>query len=203
MRDSARALYRTAILDAAESVFSERGFATARVQEIAQRAGLAVGTIYNYFVRKEDILVALLEERAFAFIEAFAPAPHDPEAYRPRLVARLARLMDYIASHRAFFTLASEHGLFGSSTSSAKALFGGRRLSSASAYERALLAVVDAGIEEGVLASIDRDLLAVHLRHSIRSASQWLKLRPEIPAEKAGRMAAELFLYGATKRPRR
>jgi len=47
---------RGLIREAAIRVFSEKGFHEARADEIAQTAGVAVGTIYNYFKNKEDIL---------------------------------------------------------------------------------------------------------------------------------------------------
>src|SRR4051812_16884451 len=106
VRDEAKALYRKAILDAAEEVFSERGVAAARVQDIAARARLAVGTIYNHFEQKEDVLLALLSERTMGFIEAFRASKDDSPAFAERLVARIVRLLAYIASHRAFFEVA-------------------------------------------------------------------------------------------------
>src|SRR5450432_2663739 len=62
-RDEARALFRNAILDAAEAVFAERGFHGARIQDIAERARIAVGTVYNHFADKDEVLSALLDER--------------------------------------------------------------------------------------------------------------------------------------------
>ena len=49
---------RQAILDAALSVFAERGFEAARLDDVAARAGVAKGTLYLYFRDKE----ALFEE---------------------------------------------------------------------------------------------------------------------------------------------
>jgi TetR/AcrR family fatty acid metabolism transcriptional regulator len=48
---------RERIREAAIKVFSEKGFYEARADEIAQTAGVAVGTIYNYFKNKEAILL--------------------------------------------------------------------------------------------------------------------------------------------------
>jgi TetR/AcrR family fatty acid metabolism transcriptional regulator len=48
---------RDAIREAGIRVFSAKGFHEARADEIAQAAGVAVGTIYNYFKSKEDILL--------------------------------------------------------------------------------------------------------------------------------------------------
>src|SRR5690349_24346273 len=43
------------IIDAALAVFDERGLAGARLDDIAQRAGIAKGTIYLYFPNKEEL----------------------------------------------------------------------------------------------------------------------------------------------------
>jgi AcrR family transcriptional regulator len=51
------------LLDAALAVFIEKGFAAARPEEIALRAGVSKGTLYLYFHSKEDMLAALIEER--------------------------------------------------------------------------------------------------------------------------------------------
>jgi len=52
---------REAILRAAWQCAAKYGFAKSTIQEIAREAGLAKGTIYNYFEKKEDILLALVE----------------------------------------------------------------------------------------------------------------------------------------------
>ena len=48
------------ILDAALVQFSKKGFDQATTAEIAQTAGIAEGTIYNYYPSKYDLLVALV-----------------------------------------------------------------------------------------------------------------------------------------------
>lgn len=50
----------TAILDAALDVFSEKGFADARLDEIAARAAVAKGTVYLYVSSKHDLLERLI-----------------------------------------------------------------------------------------------------------------------------------------------
>ncbi len=47
------------ILDAALKVFAKKGFRGATIREIASEAGVAEGTIYNYFQSKEDLLLSL------------------------------------------------------------------------------------------------------------------------------------------------
>ena len=57
------------LLDAALSVFVERGFAAARAEEIAARAGVSKGTLYLYFNSKEDLLKTLIAEGFSSRIE--------------------------------------------------------------------------------------------------------------------------------------
>jgi AcrR family transcriptional regulator len=52
---------RRAILDAAVSVVVERGYAAARVADIAARAGTSTGTVHYYFPTKVDVLDAALQ----------------------------------------------------------------------------------------------------------------------------------------------
>ena len=59
-----------AILDAALDVFAEKGFADARLDDVAARAGVAKGTIYLYFASKEALFEALIRSGIAAPIEA-------------------------------------------------------------------------------------------------------------------------------------
>jgi AcrR family transcriptional regulator len=51
------------ILDAALEVFSEKGYHTATVDEIAERAGVGKGTLYRYFANKETLFNELVRLR--------------------------------------------------------------------------------------------------------------------------------------------
>jgi TetR/AcrR family fatty acid metabolism transcriptional regulator len=79
------------ILDAAIAVIAERGFHNSRVSDIADRAGVADGTIYLYFKSKEQILMTALESAFEAFIaqaKTELAAPSDATA-KLRILARL------------------------------------------------------------------------------------------------------------------
>jgi TetR/AcrR family transcriptional regulator, repressor for uid operon len=49
------------ILEAAAAVFAERGFRTTRVADVAERAGIGKGTLYEYFRSKEDLFLRLFD----------------------------------------------------------------------------------------------------------------------------------------------
>jgi AcrR family transcriptional regulator len=58
------------ILAAAMAVFAERGFAGARLEDVAARAGVSKGAIYLYFPTKEDLFRAVVDQSIAPNIEA-------------------------------------------------------------------------------------------------------------------------------------
>jgi TetR/AcrR family transcriptional regulator, fatty acid metabolism regulator protein len=57
------------ILDAAIEVIAEHGFFHSRVSEIADRAGVADGTIYLYFKNKDELLMAAIDSAFHRFTQ--------------------------------------------------------------------------------------------------------------------------------------
>jgi len=57
------------IIKAALAVFGECGLANARLQDIAERAGVSKGTIYLYFPNKEELFREMIRQTAVAAIE--------------------------------------------------------------------------------------------------------------------------------------
>jgi len=77
-RERERLVRRLAMLDAALSVFGEKGFEGATLDEIAERAEFGKGTLYNYFPGgKDELYRSLFEERVvnglYAVVEATLP----------------------------------------------------------------------------------------------------------------------------------
>ena len=52
---------KSQILKAAESVFTQKGFDEARMDDIADKTGLSKGTLYLYFKSKDDLIIAILD----------------------------------------------------------------------------------------------------------------------------------------------
>ena len=78
MTDSTQGGRREDILAAAEKVFEANGYAAATVDAVAAAAGVAKGSIYNYFKSKQDLFTQLFSEliaRQIAGAEALTKAP--------------------------------------------------------------------------------------------------------------------------------
>ena len=76
MQVRAREAYRDAILDAAERVLVAGHFGEAKVAEIAEQAGVSVGTLYNYFSSKEHVLESLFERGRSQLFGLLEPDQH-------------------------------------------------------------------------------------------------------------------------------
>src|ERR687891_1363745 len=82
------------ICAAALEVFTEKGFAAARLEEIAKRAGVSKGTLYLYFKDKEDLFRAVVRDTVAPNIEtvrtmvaaADVPFPQIVRMFLPRFV---------------------------------------------------------------------------------------------------------------------
>ena len=51
------------IIDAAYNLMVDQGYAATSMRQISKKAGLSLGSIYNHFSSKEEVFVAILEER--------------------------------------------------------------------------------------------------------------------------------------------
>ncbi|HEX3772239.1 MAG TPA: TetR/AcrR family transcriptional regulator [Polyangiaceae bacterium] len=215
-REEARQLFRNAILDAAEAVFADRGFHGARIQDIAERARIAVGTVYNHFTQKDDVLHALLEERTAGLLATIREGEDDPTGFRARLEARVARMLAYVREHRAFFAIANEHGLFaGAVAPSARSSRGGTDAAHAtSERSRAALermetfracfrAIVEEGIASGDLEPLDADALARFLGGTMRAFILSSLAQDGADVQEQAAMTTDLFLHGAARRRKR
>src|SRR3954452_19965820 len=84
LQETLIAARRQQILDAATKVFAAKGFHRTTIREIAQEAGIADGTIYNYFANKDALLLGILDrlnetgEREAHFTQ---PTALDPEHF--------------------------------------------------------------------------------------------------------------------------
>src|SRR3954464_9054153 len=81
---------REAILDVAEAVFLEQGFAAASMSEIAARLGGSKGTLYNYFKSKDELFQAYVQRRCVLNLDEIYGIESRAESVRETL-ARVGR----------------------------------------------------------------------------------------------------------------
>jgi AcrR family transcriptional regulator len=70
---------RRRLLEAAESLFLERGFHAASLEAVAERAGFSTGAVYSRFDSKADLFLALLDARYPRTVDSFKKVVADAE----------------------------------------------------------------------------------------------------------------------------
>jgi AcrR family transcriptional regulator len=104
-RGEKRAQQRQNILDAARSVFFRDGFMNANLDEVAQRAGVAKGTLYRYFENKAELYVAVLSANGDVFERKMRDTlePQLPPADQVRRMSRF--YIEHWTAHREYFQI--------------------------------------------------------------------------------------------------
>lgn len=59
---------RRRLMDALDSLITERGFEAVSMSDVAARSGIRRTTIYNHFTDKEDLLIAFVEEKTSEYL---------------------------------------------------------------------------------------------------------------------------------------
>lgn len=78
-----------AIIQASAQVLELRGYQGATTNRIAERAGVSVGTLYQYFTNKDEIFNALIEREAAVFLRAIEESISGPEIENRAAIRRL------------------------------------------------------------------------------------------------------------------
>jgi len=102
---------RERILRAAEALIADRGLERVKMEEIAARAGVAKGTVFQRFGNRAGLAVALLDERERELQDAIlaGPPPLGPGAPADaRLVAFLEAIAEFTDAHHELL-IVSDH----------------------------------------------------------------------------------------------
>ena len=89
---------RSAILEAAEDLFAERGFAATRLEDIAERVGIKRASIVYYFKDKRELYEAVLGSVVGGLQQALAAEVSRHEDLAMRIEAAVSIWVDYVGS---------------------------------------------------------------------------------------------------------
>ncbi len=101
-----KARTRAAILEAASDLFRQQGYEDTAIQQIAERADIGVGTLYGYFVSKEDMLREVLKLHSEQAIQRYRATVDHATPSIDRLLTALNTFADYIADNRSILQAA-------------------------------------------------------------------------------------------------
>jgi AcrR family transcriptional regulator len=110
LRQRVKVLFRDQLLQSAEELFAEQGLQAAKIEHIAQRAGVAVGTVYNYFADRDALLRAVMERRCQQLSEDLSAVEEQTRGrpFHARLDAFLQGLLDHLDRQRRFYSILAQ-----------------------------------------------------------------------------------------------
>lgn len=194
LRDETKAMFRQAVLDAAEKIFAAEGVHRARVQDIAKLARVSVGTVYNHFAQKEDIIAALLAERESEILDAVVPRDDDPSDFAGRFRCQIDRVLELISRHQEFFKFAIYEGILDSDAVPKGSVFAKRSTAFEDRYPGMLQTNIEQGIAEGVVEPQDMQRIHRFISGALRGAVLAALVDPSLDPIEEGRFAAEMCL---------
>jgi len=158
-RERERERHLQEVLEAAEAVFAEKGFYEATVQEIANRAEFAVGSIYNMFEGKTALYSALVEMRARQYVEQVKASIEGLSDAVAKVRAVILVKLDFFEKNRRFFSIFV--GATGAGSREPPLAISPKGRQIYRSYLEMVGHIFEQGIREGVFRDIDPRVMAV------------------------------------------
>ena len=187
MRRQPREQTRAELLDAAARVFAERGFHGASVEAVSAAAGFSTGAVYSNFEGKDDLFLALYEERIARRRRELREAVQDAGGRGPGLRAAAASAAGALTDEREWFLLYFEFVLHAARDAGFRRRF--------LALRGEGLAELTAGLAEGLAhAGIESPLEVDELARAVRALGHGLALDELVePVAESGELLARVL----------
>lgn len=186
---------RLLILDAAIKVFANAGFHTSTMDQVAEAAGVAKGTLYLYFKSKNDLLDELIDMRTARLTSLMTKGVAQAHDLRARIRAIIDAHFEFYSTERDFMMLfASQLGLL-SPKVSAKVMEGTASLTAMT------VSVLAEGMAQGCLnvrTELDLSRMAFGLLGMVHAvAYHWIMVDGTTPAQELSAEVYSVFANGA------
>ena len=194
------------ILDAALTVFAERGYRNTRLEDVGEAAGVTKGAIYHYFANKEELLLRAIEHRreeAFGRIEEVLRDKTAPVSTRLRLVVR--RWFGSVPKERLAVVTLLLQGITHEAPDAFRRWLAGGPTASA----QLIAALVREGQSRGEFRTdADADVAARMLVSGLLQQTVWQQYADDVPGlsvpqDRLAESALELFLHSLRPAGRR
>jgi AcrR family transcriptional regulator len=141
-------MYRGLILEAAEVEFAAHGFDSAKMQHIAQGAGIALGTLYGVFPGKTEIYDAVQELRGREILGHIAAAIQGHSEFPEVALRGIEAYVRYLVEHPHYLQMHVREGL---SWTSREVLRSGEQVATWEQGIKLATTLLKLGIERGLL----------------------------------------------------
>jgi len=184
---------RKQIINAAIELFSKYGYRAATMRQIAKKAGITAGSLYNHIRSKEEILLEIQTEFIDDMLHRINGCRNKPSA-RERIENAVEIIMETIAHNRlAWKILIDELNHFPLSQQK-------KIRAKGDVLENLITEFIKEGVQVGEFETPNTKMAAFFLLGTCHHSSKWLNPRGSLPAKDIGRQFATFFLQGLRKR---
>lgn len=181
------------ILEAATTLFANKGYHATTIRDIAERAGMLSGSLYAHISSKQDLLVAIVERAALAFTSALEPIVRSDLKPSEKLRAGMRAHVRVVSESREAATVFMHEW---------RALEGDERRAIAALrdqYETLWDEIVSAGVRSGEFRPVDQKFARLLLLSAANWIYQWYKPDGGLTADEVADRFIGLILDGIRK----
>lgn len=103
-------MYREILLEAAEDIFAAKGYEAAKVQDVAQAAGVSLATLYAVFGGKQELYAAIHANHGAALIERSMATVANATSMVELLVDGVTGYVEYLIENPAYLQMHLREG---------------------------------------------------------------------------------------------
>lgn len=178
------------IYEAAVAVLAEHGFEGLTMDRVAEAAGIAKGSLYNYFRNKQELVAFVFDKTTEPARQAVDQVLHQPLSAVAKLESILRVCFEHFATQRGMFDFLfkdpATRRLIDSSEGTGRAQMLGK-----------FHAVLQQGVEQGVFRPVNLDRTAEFLLGAVISTiEQEMVLGQRRPVEQSVATLLDVFLHG-------
>lgn len=188
-----RANRREQILDTAEGLFSEYGYASTSMRDIAQELGMKAGSLYSHISSKEDLLWEVVHRLALRMCDAAEQAADSPGTAEARLRHFMREHLRIVADRRdvAVVLLTEWRRIERDASIDIRSL--------RQAHESSLRRILDEGVASGEFVAEEVKWARLLILSGLNWASQWIDESGEASPDEIADHYADLVLNGSLK----
>ena len=186
------------ILGVAERLFSRKGFFKTSMAEIAHDAEFSVGSLYQFFVSKDAIYVALMEEKFEEYLALVQGEVLAAKGVLEKVDALIATKVRFFEKHRSFFRIYVTE--WGGGECSVKGALGANISTLRDDYLALITSTMSAGIRSRVLKKMDAQEMA-HLFDGMMNAviHRWIVSAGDESLAGKAEVIRDVFLGGVLR----
>lgn len=191
-REQIREERRQQILDSALAVFSQKGFHTSNVSDVAAHAGVSQGTIYWYFESKEELFDAAIMAFFAGFGVEMTSVLQEGGTASDKLRAIARAMDDFVANAQQVF------GAFLGYWASSQDRQGSAQfwIDLLHQYTDGVVAIIEQGIQSGEFKEVDAKALVWAMAAAYDGLAAYLMFIPDIDVRRVSRVFVETLLSG-------